>query len=164
MSVLSTFSGRDRIAVCILTSPCPYTHRAQGKPVLPFIIAHVSQVLIMYSCYEASQLFWADYLYGKSVPSGLQFQIFGVVMLWEYFSMIFLRSSLGIRFFPRVTLLYILMFHCKCSLCASLETHTLRRLMPPFSLPTLTQSISMKCPMDGLPNFWLPSFHSLYMP
>lgn len=87
--------------------------RAEGKPILPFIIAHLSQVLIMYSCYEASQLFWADFLYSKSVPSGLQFQIFGVVMLWEYYSMIFLRSALGIRFFPRVTLLYILIFHCK---------------------------------------------------
>ena len=136
-----------------------HMYRIRNKPILPFIIAHLSQVLIMYSCYEACQLFWADFLYDKSVPAGLQFQIFGAVMLWEYFSMIFLRSALGIRYFPRITLLYILMFHCKCDVHVAtcllwLTFPTLIKILT-FSFPlSPTQSTSMRLLMVGLLNFW----------
>ncbi|CAM9607773.1 unnamed protein product, partial [Discosporangium mesarthrocarpum] len=34
-----------------------------------------------------------------------------MVMLWEYFSPIFVRSSANIRFFPRATAIYFVAFH-----------------------------------------------------
>jgi hypothetical protein len=82
--------------------------RSNNKPVTPFIVAHVTKVLVYYrwggacggkgllspsevpvgwsscgSMYEACQLLWAEALYNKSVPSGLQFWVYGVVMIWE---------------------------------------------------------------------------------
>lgn len=51
--------------------------------------------------YEACQLLWAETLYGKSTPDGLQFWVYGLTMIAEYFSMIFVRSYTAIRYFPR---------------------------------------------------------------
>lgn len=65
--------------------------------------ARLLQVVVYYTMYEACQLLWAETLYNKSVPGGLQFYIYGVVMLCEYFSMIYCRSLAGIRYFPRYT-------------------------------------------------------------
>jgi hypothetical protein len=90
----------------------PLSHlRAMGKSTAGFILAHAVCLLVYYSMYEACQLLWAQTIYDKSVPNGLPFLVYGLMMLSEYFSMISLRSRLGIAFFPRVTLLYFLLFH-----------------------------------------------------
>lgn len=39
--------------------------RARRKPLAPFIMAHVIRVFVLYIMYEASQLFFAQVLYGK---------------------------------------------------------------------------------------------------
>lgn len=39
--------------------------RARRKPLTPFIMAHVVRVFVLYIMYEASQLFFAQVLYGK---------------------------------------------------------------------------------------------------
>lgn len=50
-------------------------------------------------------------LYAKSVPEALPVCIFGFAMIWEYYSMVFVRSALAIHFFPRVNLLYFICYH-----------------------------------------------------
>ncbi len=37
--------------------------------------------------------------------------IYGLAMIVEYFSMVFVRSALSVHFFPRVTLLYFFCYH-----------------------------------------------------
>mmetsp|Transcript_33906 Transcript_33906/g.44726 ORF Transcript_33906/g.44726 Transcript_33906/m.44726 type:complete len:533 (-) Transcript_33906:362-1960(-) len=85
--------------------------RARNKPVSHFITGHLLKVLVYYTMYEASQLAWTQWLYNKSVPAGLQVWLFGTMMLWEYFSMLFLRSLAGCKFFPRLTFIYFMGFH-----------------------------------------------------
>lgn len=56
--------------------------REQNKPITPFIMAHMTRVFVYYFMYEACQILFAEVLYNKSVPDGLQFMVYGVVMLW----------------------------------------------------------------------------------
>jgi len=67
--------------------------RARGKPLAPFVLAHLSKVLVVYVMYEACQVFWAETLYGKSGGSGVAFAVFGLIMLLEYTSMLYVRSG-----------------------------------------------------------------------
>lgn len=39
--------------------------RARRKPLLPFIMAHLVRVFVFYFMYEASQTFFAEFLYNK---------------------------------------------------------------------------------------------------
>jgi hypothetical protein len=59
----------------------------------PFVLAHLSKVLVVYVMYEACQVFWAETLYGKSGGSGVAFAVFGLIMLLEYTSMLYVRSG-----------------------------------------------------------------------
>lgn len=47
----------------------------------------------------------------QSVPAGLEFACFGIMMILEYFSLIFCRSALSIQFFPRAVFLIWMAFH-----------------------------------------------------
>lgn len=85
--------------------------RARQKPIGPLISAHLVRVIVLYSMYEACQLAWAMWLYNKPVQSGLQLWVYGVVMVWEYFSMIYLRCATALRFLPKLTLLFFCAFH-----------------------------------------------------
>ncbi len=94
--------------------------RARRKPLAPFILAvrlsflfpshlsidtyppefaspptaqHLARVVIVYVMYEAAQIFFAETLFSKSLPSGLPFAIYGIVMLLEYFCMCYVRSG-----------------------------------------------------------------------
>ena len=82
-----------------------------GRPISPLICAHLGKVVVLYTMYEGCQVAWSFWLYNKSTPGGMKMCIFATVMLWEYFSMIFVRSRTGIRFFPRFSALYFLAFH-----------------------------------------------------
>jgi len=77
----------------------------------PLVSAHLFNVLLYYTMYEACQIVWSFWLYNKSMPAGQMQQIFGLVMICEYFSMIFARSLLTIQFFPRVMMFYYIAFH-----------------------------------------------------
>ena len=44
--------------------------------------------------YEACQAAWSVVLYAKSIPEALPVWIYGFAMIWEYFSMVFVRSAL----------------------------------------------------------------------
>jgi hypothetical protein len=67
--------------------------RARGKPLAPFLLAHLSKVVVVYVMYEACQVFWVETLYGKSGGSGMAFAVFGLIMLMEYVSMLYVRSG-----------------------------------------------------------------------
>jgi len=109
--------GWHQINLRILTQSYPWLGypvehlQALNRPTKSLICAHLAKAVVFYMMYQACQLAWAGWLYNKSVPSGLLMWIYSLMMMWEYFAMIFIRSSSGIRFFPRVALLFFVLFH-----------------------------------------------------
>jgi len=70
------------------------------------VTSQITKVFLYYLMYEACQVSWSSLLYGvKSQPQGLPIFLFGMVMIWEYFVVIFMRSATSAHFFPRVALL-----------------------------------------------------------
>ena len=61
--------------------------------------------------YEACQAAWSIVLYAKSIPEALPVWIYGLAMILEYFSMVFVRSAMSAHFFPRIAALYLLAYH-----------------------------------------------------
>ncbi|KAL3766668.1 hypothetical protein ACHAWU_003424 [Discostella pseudostelligera] len=95
-----------------------------------FVWAQVTKVILYYVMYEACQAVyflccsdshftdrplylsaWSVVLYAKSIPEALPVWIYGFAMIWEYFSMVFIRSALSVHFFPRVILMYFFCYH-----------------------------------------------------
>ena len=74
--------------------------------------AHVTKIILYYVMYEACQAAWSVVIYHKSIPEALPVWIYGFTMIWEYFSMVFIRSALSVYFFPRLCFLYFLLYHC----------------------------------------------------
>ena len=69
--------------------------RQQGiHPFKHFITAHLGKLFLVYTMYESCQVAWSSSLYEKSTPVNLPLWIFGNTMVYEYFSMIFVRSAL----------------------------------------------------------------------
>jgi hypothetical protein len=58
------------------------------------IWAHIAKITLFYVMYEACQGAWSMVLYGKSIPAGLPVWVYGFAMIWEYYSMVFVRSAL----------------------------------------------------------------------
>ena len=83
----------------------------QIHPQSHLICAHVSKILLYYVMYEACQAAWSVVVYSKSIPEALPVWIYGLAMILEYFSMVFVRSAMSAHFFPRVSLLYFLGYH-----------------------------------------------------
>ena len=78
---------------------------------MPFIISHVVKIFVYYLLYEASQLTFATWLYGEPYPGQKELWLYAIVMLLEYFSMIYVRSKESIYFFPRAILLLFCCYH-----------------------------------------------------
>jgi len=76
--------GRARIAI----------HRHRLHPQSHFIYAYLAKLFLFYIMYEACQSAWSSVLYRRSIPANLPLWLFGYAMVWEYFSMIFVRSAL----------------------------------------------------------------------
>ena len=78
-----------------------------------YIAANLILLSILYLGYEGMQLIVSYVLYFqiKPIPGGLDIGITGLVLLWEYFAMLFLRSYKGIYFFPRACLAIFFLFH-----------------------------------------------------
>lgn len=85
--------------------------RARNQSATPFIIAHLSKVFVYYFLYQATQVVFAQYFYNQSRPGQAYLWIFVIMMLWEYYSMIYVRSSASIQLFPRASLGLFLIFH-----------------------------------------------------
>jgi len=85
----------------ILSLSYPWIGRARNVarlrniyPESHLIFAHLAKIALFYVMYEASQAAWSVVLYGKSLPDGLPVWVYGFAMIWEYFSIIFVRSAL----------------------------------------------------------------------
>lgn len=93
-----------------------------------FLSAHIAKLLLVYVMYESCQTAWTGFLYNKSTPANLTLWIFGNVMVFEYFSMLFVRCSLryvplgemlskfdpklNYQLYPKPALFVISSFHC----------------------------------------------------
>mmetsp|Transcript_14904 Transcript_14904/g.23127 ORF Transcript_14904/g.23127 Transcript_14904/m.23127 type:complete len:684 (+) Transcript_14904:76-2127(+) len=86
-------------------------HSISNHMVKHMLTSHISKVALYYIMYEACQAAWSTVLYAKSVPDGLPVYLYGLTMIWEYFSMIFMRSALTIFFFPRCIWVLFLGYH-----------------------------------------------------
>lgn len=85
--------------------------RANNQSSVPFILSHITRVVIYYSLYEATQLAFSEWFYGQGRPSQRELWLFAIMMLWEYYSMIYVRSNNSIRLFPRASLALFLLYH-----------------------------------------------------
>lgn len=82
------------------------------RPIEPFLIGHVTRATLCYALYVAAQGLFVDWFYAYSGNIGLvQVFLYGIVMMWEYYSMIYVRSAHSIYLFPRVCLLLFVFFH-----------------------------------------------------
>jgi len=102
----------------ILALSYPWIGHARGAiaqqrihPQSHLVWAHIAKIILYYVMYEACQAAWSVVLYAKSIPEALPVWIYGFAMIWEYFSMVFVRSALSVHFFPRATLAYFVLYH-----------------------------------------------------
>jgi hypothetical protein len=85
--------------------------RARNQSTMPFIMSHIFRVVIYYVMYEACQMSFSSWFYDEVRPGQRELWIFSIMMLWEYYSMIYVRSSHSIRLFPRASLAIFLLYH-----------------------------------------------------
>lgn len=86
-------------------------YRLRNQSSMPFLIAHITRVLIFYFMYEASQMAMSIWFYGETIPSQRELWLFTIMMIMEYYSMIYIRSKMSIQTFPRVFFLLYLLYH-----------------------------------------------------
>lgn len=65
-----------------------------GNSISPFICAHLTKLLLIYSMYEACQSTIGVLLYSKKTTTDLPIFIFAINLILEYFSLIYVRSAL----------------------------------------------------------------------
>lgn len=85
--------------------------RASNLTPTPFIISHLVKVVIYYMLYEAAQLAFSMWFYNSRYPSPVDLWLFAVMLILEYYSMVFIRSKASIMLFPRVSLLLFLLYN-----------------------------------------------------
>lgn len=85
--------------------------RARNQAATPFVIAHLTRVVVYYVMYEAAQLAFSLWFYDERTPGQKELWLFAIMMLWEYYSMIYVRSKGSIILFPRVSLALYLIYH-----------------------------------------------------
>lgn len=77
----------------------------------PFVCAHITRVVMYYLLYIAAQNVYIHWIYNGVAFGTEQLWLYALMMLWEYYSMIFLRSEASILFFPRASLALFLLYH-----------------------------------------------------
>ena len=85
--------------------------RSRRQSVVPFLVAHITRVVIYYIFYQACQIAFANWFYSQQQPGQRELWLFAIMMLWEYYSMIYVRTRNSIHLFPRVSLALYLMYH-----------------------------------------------------
>jgi hypothetical protein len=82
-----------------------------AQSVYPFIIAHFVRVVLYYLLYITAQNVFLKWLYpGITFIQG-QLWLYAIMMIWEYYSMIYVRAVGSIQLFPRTSLAAFLIFH-----------------------------------------------------
>ena len=79
--------------------------------VWPLVIAHSTRVLVYWCIYEASNITWNYWFYAKSLPEGMVDWAYGLFMLIEYFSMMFVRSEMTIKHYPRIIFSFYILYY-----------------------------------------------------
>jgi len=85
--------------------------RSRNQSTVPFIVGHLSRVVVFYFLYQFTQLVFALFFYNRDSPGQQELWIFGVIMIWEYYSMIYVRAKASIQLFPRASLALFLLYH-----------------------------------------------------
>ena len=85
--------------------------RSQNQSSVPFLIGHMTRVVAYYTFYEATQFACSLWFYDQSQPGQRELWLFAIMMLWEYFSMIYVRAAGSIILFPRASLALFLVYH-----------------------------------------------------
>ncbi len=85
--------------------------RSRHQSTTPFLISHLTRVIVYYSFYEACQISFGMWFYGVSRPGQREMWLYAIMMLWEYYSMIYVRATSSIIFFPRVSIALFLIYH-----------------------------------------------------
>jgi hypothetical protein len=76
---------------------------AAGWSAAPLLGAHATYAFVSYALYVSAATVWGEALLaGKSHPAGLWQELFFVFLAAEYFSLLFVRSTLSMLVFPRV--------------------------------------------------------------
>ena len=81
------------------------------RSVWPLVFAHIFKVCVYWSIYEACQIMWNYWFFAKSVPSGMTDWAYGMFMFVEYYSMLFMRSDMTLRHFPRLLFVSYVLYY-----------------------------------------------------
>jgi hypothetical protein len=85
--------------------------RTRNQSTVPFLIAHMSRVIMYYVLYEAVQQSVSFWFYSESSVNREDLWLLVIMMVWEYYCMIYVRSASSIMLFPRASLGLFLLFH-----------------------------------------------------
>lgn len=125
-------------------------YNAQGQSGMPFLIGHMTRVIVYYTFYEATQFACSLWFYNQSQPGQRELWLFAILMLWEYYSMIYVRASASILLFPRASLALFLIYHFYL-FCCPMGFHLLALLVLLFFLLWLMMYCVRK--------YEIPAFH-----
>lgn len=84
---------------------------AARQSTMPFILGHLTRMIVFYVLYQAAQVYFSVIFYNKMFPGPNELWLFALVMIWEYYSMLYVRSLNSIRVFPRLCLFAFLIYH-----------------------------------------------------
>ena len=129
-------------------------YQAQGQSGMPFLIGHMTRVIVYYTFYEATQFACSLWFYDQSQPGQRELWLFAILMLWEYYSMIYVRASASILLFPRASLALFLIYHFYL-FCCPMGFHLLALLVLLFFLLWLMMYCVRK--------YEIPAFHRGYV-
>jgi hypothetical protein len=85
--------------------------RSRNQSTAPFLIGHFSRVLVFYFLYQFTQLAFAIFFYRRDSPGQQELWIFAVMMVLDYYSMIYVRAKASIQIFPRASVALFLVYH-----------------------------------------------------
>lgn len=78
---------------------------------VPFILGHLTRVIIFYVLYQCAQIYLTMILYNRMFPGGNELWLYAQMLIWEYYSMLYVRSLATIRLFPRLCFGSFLIYH-----------------------------------------------------
>lgn len=85
--------------------------RAAGQSPYPFLLAHFSRIVVYYLLYVAAQAIYVSWLYDDVTFGADQLWLYVIMMLWEYYTMIYVRAAMSITFFPRISFALYMLYH-----------------------------------------------------
>ena len=164
--ILQVLFGLEPINLRIVSISYPWIGlplqliRSRNQSLTPFIIGHMSKVVLYYLMYIGAQSLYLKLFYDSSVTFGLdQVWLFAVMMLWEYYTMIYVRASGSIVLFSRGSLALFFMYHLYYYSFPS-GFHSLALTLMTFALMSLmifcVRTFELKAFRQGLVNIEQP--------